>query len=36
MNGGYGAAAYKDKMPSAGEEVYDDMSGQDNGIVCNG
>jgi len=33
MNGGYGAAAYKDKMPSAGEEVYDDMSGQDNGIL---
>ena len=33
MNGGYGAAAYKDKMPHAGEEVYDDMSGQDNGIL---
>jgi len=33
MNGGYGAAAYKDKMPSAGEEVYDDMSGQGNGIL---
>jgi outer membrane protein OmpU len=33
MNGGYGAAAYKDKMPTAGEEVYDDMSGQANGIL---
>jgi outer membrane protein OmpU len=33
MNGGYGAAAYKDKMPSAGEEVYDDMSGELNGIL---
>jgi len=33
MNGGYGAAAYKDKMPSAGEEVYDDMSGEANGIL---
>jgi outer membrane protein OmpU len=34
MNGGYGAGAYKDKMPSAGEEVYDDMSGEANGIVA--
>jgi len=33
MNGGYGAAAYKDKMPSAGEEVYDDMSGEANGVL---
>ena len=33
MNGGYGAAAYKDKMPTAGEEVYDDMSGEANGIL---
>jgi outer membrane protein OmpU len=34
MNGGYGAGAYKDKMPTAGEEVYDDMSGEANGIVA--
>jgi outer membrane protein OmpU len=34
MNGGYGGGAYKDKMPSAGEEVYDDMSGQANGIMA--
>jgi outer membrane protein OmpU len=34
MNGGYGAGAYKDKMPSAGEEVYDDMSGEANGIMA--
>jgi len=34
MNGGYGAGSVKDKMPSAGEEVYDDMSGQANGIVA--
>jgi outer membrane protein OmpU len=33
MNGGYGAAAYKDKMPTAGEEVYDDMSGELNGVL---
>jgi len=34
MNGGYGAGSVKDKMPSAGEEVYDDMSGEANGIVA--
>ena len=33
MNGGYGAGSVKDKMPSAGEEVYDDMSGELNGIL---
>ena len=33
MNGGYGAGSVKDKMPSAGEEVYDDMSGEANGIL---
>ena len=33
MNGGYGAGSVKDKMPTAGEEVYDDMSGEGNGIL---
>jgi outer membrane protein OmpU len=34
MSGGYGAGAYKDKMPTAGEEVWDDMSGEANGLVA--
>jgi len=34
MSGGYGAGAYKDKMPTAGEEVWDDMSGELNGMVA--
>jgi outer membrane protein OmpU len=34
MNGGYGAGSVKDKMPTAGEEVYDDMAGDETGIVA--
>jgi len=31
--GGHGLAAYEDKMPTAGENVWDDMDGQANGVV---
>jgi outer membrane protein OmpU len=33
MSGGYGAGAYQDKMPTAGEEVWDDMAGETSGRV---
>jgi outer membrane protein OmpU len=33
MSGGYGAGAYQDKMPTAGEEVWDDMAGEANGLL---
>jgi outer membrane protein OmpU len=31
--GGHGLAAYDDKMPTASEQVWDDMDGQANGVV---
>ena len=31
MSSGHGYNAYQDKMPTAGEEVWDDMSGEANG-----
>ena len=34
MSGGYGAGAYRDKMPTAGEEVWDDLDGEANGHVA--
>jgi outer membrane protein OmpU len=33
MSGGYGAGAYQDKMPTAGEEVWDDLDGEANGLL---
>jgi len=33
MSSGHGYNAYMDKMPTAGEEVWDDMSGETNGRV---
>jgi outer membrane protein OmpU len=33
MSGGYGAGAYRDKMPTAGEEVWDDLDGEANGLL---
>jgi outer membrane protein OmpU len=33
MSSGHGYNAYMDKMPTAGEEVWDDMSGEANGRV---
>jgi outer membrane protein OmpU len=33
MSGGYGAGAYQDKMPTAGEQVWDDLDGEANGLV---
>ena len=33
MSGGYGAGAYRDKMPTAGEEVWDDLDGEANGHI---
>ena len=33
MSSGHGYNAYQDKMPTAGEEVWDDMSGEANGRV---
>ena len=32
-SGGFGLAAYEDKMPTAAENVWDDMDGQANGVV---
>jgi outer membrane protein OmpU len=32
-SGGHGLAAYDDKMPTASEQVWDDMDGQENGVV---
>ena len=32
-SGGHGLAAYEDKMPTASEQVWDDMDGQANGVV---
>ena len=32
-SGGHGIAAYEDKMPTAAEQVWDDMDGQANGVV---
>ena len=32
-SGGHGIAAYDDKMPTAAEQVWDDMDGQANGVV---
>ena len=34
MSGGYGAGAYQDKMPTAGEEVWDDLDGEANGHIA--
>jgi len=34
MSGGYGAGAYRDKMPTAGEEVWDDLDGEANGHIA--
>ena len=33
MSSGHGYNAYQDKMPTAGEEVWDDMTGEANGRV---
>jgi outer membrane protein OmpU len=33
MSGGYGAGAYQDKMPTAGEQVWDDLDGEANGLL---
>jgi outer membrane protein OmpU len=33
MSGGYGAGAYQDKMPTAGEQVWDDLAGEANGLL---
>jgi outer membrane protein OmpU len=32
-SGGHGLAAYDDKMPTASEQVWDDLDGQENGVV---
>ena len=32
-SGGHGISAYEDKMPTAGEQVWDDMDGQANGVL---
>jgi outer membrane protein OmpU len=32
-SGGHGISAYEDKMPSAGEQVWDDMDGEANGVL---
>jgi len=34
MSGGYGAGAYRDKMPTAGEEEWDDLDGEANGHIA--
>jgi outer membrane protein OmpU len=31
--GGHGISAFKDKMPTAGEEVWDDLDGEANGLA---
>ncbi|MDC0419198.1 hypothetical protein OAM11_01130 [Candidatus Pelagibacter sp.] len=32
-SGGHGISAYEDKMPNAGEEVWDDLNGEANGVL---
>ena len=32
-SGGHGIGAYEDKMPTAAEQVWDDLDGQANGVV---
>jgi len=32
-SGGHGLGAYEDKMPTAAEQVWDDLDGQTNGVV---
>jgi len=32
-SGGHGISAYEDKMPTAGEQVWDDMDGEANGLL---
>jgi len=32
-SGGHGIGAYDDKMPNAAEQVWDDLDGQENGVV---
>jgi len=32
-SGGQGISAYEDKMPTAGEQVWDDMNGEANGVL---
>jgi len=32
-SGGHGISAYEDKMPTAGEQVWDDLDGQANGVL---
>jgi len=32
-SGGHGISAYEDKMPTAGEQVWDDMDGEANGVL---
>ena len=32
-SGGHGISAYEDKMPTAGENVWDDLDGQANGVL---
>jgi len=32
-SGGHGISAYEDKMPSAGEQVWDDLDGEANGVL---
>ena len=34
--GGHGISAYEDKMPTAGEQVWDDVDTDDNGVVGTG
>ena len=31
--GGHGISAYEDKMPTANEQVWDDLDGEANGLV---
>jgi len=32
-SGGHGISAYEDKMPTAGEQVWDDLNGEANGVL---
>jgi len=32
-SGGHGISAYEDKMPTAGEQVWDDLDGEANGVL---
>tara|TARA_X000000368_G_C22855508_1_gene634120 strand:- start:83 stop:862 length:780 start_codon:yes stop_codon:yes gene_type:complete len=34
MSAGHGMGAYRDKMPTAGEEVWDDLDGEANGHIA--